>query len=118
MEKVQIVRCNWCEHIFPESMLLEDEEVEFCPDCEAIGYLMDLGIFGEEVDETLFPHLSKTKDWALLKQYFSVDILCDFENEVFDYENRVGNEDIEDYPTIVQWWEGLMDTSELIETYA
>lgn len=121
MEKTKIVRCNWCEHIFPEDALYPDEEVEFCPDCNAIGYLMDLGIFGEEADETLFPHLAKAKDWEKLKQHFSVDILCDFECEIHDYEYGVGAyepDTVDDYPTIIQWWEGLVDLENLFEVYA
>lgn len=116
--KEKIVRCNWCEHILPEDELYTDEEVEFCPDCNTAGHLMDLGTFGVDTDETLFPNLTKSKDWETLKRHFSVNTLCYFENEVHDYEYGVGNEDVEDYPTIVQWWEGLMYTSELIETYA
>lgn len=117
MEEKRIVRCNWCEHIMPEDALTPDEEVECCPECGSIGHLMDLGVFGMDADETLFPNLSKTKDWETLKKHFNVDTLCWFENEIHDYEFGVGNEDVEDYPTIVQWYEGLLETNDLIETY-
>lgn len=105
MEEKRIIRCNWCEHIFLEDLLLVDEEEEQCPDCGSIGHLMDLGIAGQDKDEILFPNLSKSKDWGVLKTEFPIDALCDFENDIHDYEYGVGNEDIEDYPTIVQWWE-------------
>lgn len=120
MKEVQIIRCNWCEHVFPEDALCIDDDIESCPDCDQVDCLMNLGRFGVDEDESLFPHLSKAKDWKALKTHFSIDILCDFENEIHDYEMSMGvySEDVDDYPTIIQWWEGLMDTSELIETYA
>ena len=36
------VRCNWCESVFDKSKIIVKEEVEYCPDCNETGYLMDL----------------------------------------------------------------------------
>lgn len=117
-EVIKIVRCNWCENIFPESSIKVLDDIEHCPECGMSGCLMDKGIYGETDDKELFPNLSQARDWEKLKKHFSIDILCDFENEIHDYECGVGNEDVEDYPTIIQWWEGLMGLQDLLDVYA
>lgn len=114
-ESIQIVRCNQCMHIFPEEAILVEDEVEYCPDCDETGCLMDMGIYGEEDDKILFPYLSQAKEWEWLKKHFLVHLLCDFENEIRDIKG--GIQEVEDYPLIYQWWEGLVDNKELDEHY-
>lgn len=117
-EHQRIIRCNQCMHIFPEEAIIKEDETEYCPDCEETGCLMDMGVYGEEDDTVLFPHLSQSRDWEKLKASFIVHILCDFENEIRDYEDDPHyNDDRDDYPTIIQWWEGLMDFKDLEEVY-
>ena len=38
-----MVKCNWCDHLFPEEKIIYDkqEEKEYCPYCQESGYLMD-----------------------------------------------------------------------------
>ena len=36
------VRCNWCERIFISDEITVVEDKEFCPHCNAQGYLMDI----------------------------------------------------------------------------
>lgn len=114
-----IVRCNWCEHIYPEEDVKCYDGTEICEDCGSTGKLMDLGLFGESDDKVLFPELHKCRDWDQIKQHCRLEVLCYFENEIFDYNwsRGVYSEHCDDYPSIIQWWEGVMDTSELLERY-
>lgn len=121
-EGTLVVRCNQCEYIYPEDNIKvkEDGETEYCENCGSTGKFMDLGIFGETDDRKLFPELSGCKDWEEVKKNFHLNILCDFENEIHDYNYCVGTyaENVDDYPFIIQWYEGLFDTKELIEHYS
>ena len=44
MDENLLVRCNQCNHIFPETEIIFNEETqeEHCPYCDEVGYLMDL----------------------------------------------------------------------------
>lgn len=117
-----VVRCNHCNHVFPEDAIKvkdEDGETEYCEDCGGTGAFMDLGQFEVEDDKVLFPELSSCKDWEKVRDNHSLDTLCYFENEISDYNWGYGvySQPVDDYPTIIQWFEGLMDTKELIECY-
>ena len=118
-EDVQIVRCNQCMHIFPEEFIVsatqEDSTQEWCPDCGESGCLMDMGEYGKEDDKVLFPYLTQSERWEWLKQHFYIHALCEMENEIRDIKEGVIK--VEDYPTIYQWWEGLMDNEELFNVY-
>lgn len=116
----KVIRCNWCDHIFPADALLEDKEEgrKYCPDCEEEG-IEEVGTFVITSDITLFPILSKCRDWKTVKDNCSLDTLCYFENEIYDYDYYKGGyaNGYEDYPSIVQWYEGIMDTAELLDFY-
>lgn len=121
MEHDFLVRCTWCGHICPEDEIkVRDEDQEYCDNCGAEGCLMDLGTFGEIDDNVAFPILSKCRDWQQVKEAFDLSTLCFFENEIDDYEHYQGSysePNFQDYPLIIQWFEGLVDTKELIEHY-
>lgn len=122
MDSNFIVRCNYCEHIYPEDEIkVIDEDREYCDDCGAEGCFTDLGEYGVISDKVAFPLLESKPDWGQLKARFGLSTLCYFENEIFDFcMNRGAYSEpfqVEDYPLITQWWEGLISTQELIEHY-
>lgn len=122
MEHDFLVRCNQCEHICAEDEIkIREEDVEYCDNCGTAGCLMDLGEFGKIDDKVAFPILSQCRDWAEVKANFDISTLCYFENEIHDYEyaspSYADEENYEDYPFIIYWFEGSVDTKELIEHY-
>lgn len=117
-----VVRCNHCNHIWPEDAIQVKDDgnnTEYCEDCGGTGAFMDLGEFGVEEDKVLFPELSKCRDWELVKDNCSLDTLCYFENEISDYLWSYGiySAPVDDYPSIIQWLEGIIGTKELLENF-
>ena len=123
-ENFNIVRCNWCEHIFRETSIPYDNQIgtEYCPECGKIGALMDMDdytYFEEEDEKRTFRFLAECRDWQLLKESFKLEILCDFENEIHDYNYyKNGYENFkEGFPAIINWYEGNISTEDLIKEY-
>lgn len=116
-----VIRCNDCMHIYPEDEIRvkEDGETEYCEFCGAVGKAMDLGQFCVTDDKILFPKLHSCKGWEKLKTNCDLSTLCYFENEIYDYSWEQGeySTPCDNYPSIIQWWEGIMDTEELLENF-
>lgn len=117
-----ICKCNHCDHIFPEQAIIYDkeQEIEFCPECNGTGAIMDLGEAYEfGTDNEIFHFLSQCRDWNIIKSSFSLENLCDFENEIHDYlYYKNGYENLkEGFPVIINWYEGNINTEDLIKEY-
>lgn len=67
--------------------------------------------------KTYFKNLRTAKDFEQIIPFFSFEDLTYFEKEIEDYENSTESLSEEDYPTIILWWEGLIDTMSLINSY-
>ena len=65
-----------------------------------------------------FKNLKTSKDFEQIIQFFSFKDLIYFEKEIDNYEKSMKLiSETADYPTIVLWWEGLIDTMSLINSY-
>lgn len=60
----------------------------------------------------VYGELEQCKDFDKLKAAFDDDMLGYFGRQLEEYLNGSGER-----PTIVCWWEGMMDTEELIHNY-
>ena len=67
--------------------------------------------------KTYFKNLKKSDDFEQILPFFSIKDLLDFEKEIKNYGNSTKFLSEEDYPTIILWWEGLIDTMSLINSY-
>lgn len=59
-----------------------------------------------------YRELEQCKDFDNLRAVFDDDMLVYFEKQIEDYINGS-----EDRPAVACWWEGMMNTEELIEMY-
>lgn len=65
-----------------------------------------------------FKNLRKSEDFEQIIQFFSFEDLSYFEKEIEDYEHSMKLiSETTDYPTIILWWEGLIDTMSLLNSY-
>lgn len=73
--------------------------------------------FGKDIK--IFHILSKCRDWDKIRISFSPEILCSFENEIYDYlYYKNGYENLkEGFPAIINWYEGNINTEDLIQEY-
>lgn len=48
-EEVRKVRCNWCMAVFLEEDIIVTGEIEHCPKCCLVGYLMDIDVKAKQL---------------------------------------------------------------------
>ena len=62
-----------------------------------------------------FPCLSTVDDFEILEQHLNFDDLCIIESSIRDYQNDIGDVELQRKTTVIRWWLNEITTEELLK---
>ena len=62
-----------------------------------------------------FPCLSTVDDFEILEQHLNFDDLCIIESSIRDYQNDIGDIELQRKTAVIKWWLNEITTEELLK---
>lgn len=68
-----------------------------------------------EKRQKAFPCLSTMDDFEILENHLSFSDLCILESSISDYQNDIGDTELQRKTTLIKWWLNEITTEELLK---